>query len=100
MAGPTPTHSLPCGICLTVSPYRTGTGDFFISEAARFSEGCFFFFCFFFLVKLFEVTRLTVLGQTEFNLSLSNQIMEKMPGKWLPNSSHCSEITELGEFVR
>ena len=54
----------------------------------------------FFSVKLFEGIGLTVLGRTEFNLFLSNQIMGKMPGKWLPNSWHCSEITELGEFVR
>ena len=58
------------------------------------------FFFFSFSVKLFEGIGLTVLGRTEFNLFLSNQIMGKMPGKWLPNSWHCSEITELGEFVR
>lgn len=57
-------------------------------------------FFFFFSVKLFEGIGLTVLGRTELNLFLSNQIMGEMPGKWLPNSWHCSEITELGEFVR
>lgn len=58
------------------------------------------FFIFFFSCQLFEGIGLTVLGRTEFNLFLSNQIMGKMLGKWLPNSWHCSEITQLGEFVR
>lgn len=58
------------------------------------------FFIFFFSCQLFEGIGLTVLGRREFNLFLSNQIMGKMLGKWLPNSWHCSEIIELSEFVR
>lgn len=69
-------------------------------SSSKSLQGWLFFFSFSFPVKLFEGIGLTVLDQTKFNLFLSNQIMGKMPGKWLPNSWHCSEITELGEFVR
>lgn len=95
MVGPIHIHSLVYGLYLTVLL----NAQVQVISSSKSLQGCFFLF-FSFPVKLFEGIGLTVLGRTEFNLFLSNQIMGKMPGKWLPNSWHCSEITELGEFVR
>lgn len=95
MVGPIYIHCMAYGMCLTVF---LNAQLQVISSSKSLQVVVFFFFSF--PVKFFEGIGLTVLGRTEFNLFLSNQIMGKMPGKWLPNSWHCSEITELGEFVR
>lgn len=94
MVGPTHLHCLAYAMCLWVLL----NAQVQVISSSNCLQGFFFFFSF--PVKLFEGIGLTILGRTEFNLFLSNQIMGKMPGKWLPNSWHCSEITELGEFVR